>query len=66
MARKDLVAVYGGLGLIVAAFALIAGIIAAPILPGVGSSAVAVSDAADEPALHPLVAPVSLQTDKPG
>lgn len=40
MARKDLMAVYGRLGLIMAAFALVVGIIAAPILPKFGTPAV--------------------------
>lgn len=66
MARKDVVSVYGRLGLIVAAFALVAGIIAAPIIPRLGSSVVAVSDTADEPDLRLPIAPVSLQADKPG
>jgi hypothetical protein len=33
MKRKDLLALYGRLGLVVAAFALITGIVAAPLLP---------------------------------
>jgi hypothetical protein len=34
MTRKDVLAWYGHVGLIVAAFALIGGIVAAPLLPG--------------------------------
>ncbi|GEO18173.1 hypothetical protein [Microvirga aerophila] len=34
MTRKDVLAWYGQVGLIVAAFALIGGIVAAPLLPG--------------------------------
>ena len=63
MTRKDLVAVYGRVGLAIAAFALVAGIIAAPILPKFGSTAVAVSNPQGEPTLRSLVAPASLKTN---
>jgi hypothetical protein len=62
MTRKNLVAVYGRVGLTIAAFALIAGIIAAPILPKFGFSAVAMSKPQDEPTFRPLVTPASFKT----
>jgi hypothetical protein len=63
MTRKDLVAVSGRVGLTIAAFALIAGIIATPILPKLGSSAVAGSKRQDEPNFRPLVTPASFKTN---
>ncbi len=62
MTSKDLVAVCGRLG-IIAAFALVAGIIAAPILPKFSSPAVAVSKPQDEPAFRSLVMPASFKTN---
>ncbi len=63
MTRKDLVAVYGRAGLVIAAFALVAGIIAAPILPTLGSPAVVASAPQGEPALRSLVTWASLKTN---
>jgi hypothetical protein len=62
MTRKDLVAVSGRVGLTIAAFALIAGIIATPILPKLGSYVVAGSKRQDEPTFRPLVTPASFKT----
>ncbi len=63
MTRKDLVAVYGRAGLVIAAFALVAGIIAAPILPKFGSATVALSKPQDEPTFRSLVTPAGFKTN---
>jgi hypothetical protein len=63
MVRKDLVAAYGRIGLIIAAFVFIAGIIAAPILPKFGSPVVAASKPHHEPSLRLPITPASLQTN---
>jgi hypothetical protein len=62
---KDLAAAYVRIGLIIAAFALITGIIASPILPRFGSPAVVASKQHQGPAFHRTITPVSFQTDKP-
>jgi hypothetical protein len=62
---KDLVAAYARIGLIIAAFALITGIIASPILPRVGSPGVVASKQHQERAFHRVITPASFQTDKP-
>ena len=62
---KDLVAAYARMGLIIAAFALITGIIASPILPRFGSPAVVASKQHFEPAFHRAITPASFRTDKP-
>jgi hypothetical protein len=63
MTRKDLVAVYGRAGLTMAAFALVAGIIASPILPKFGSPAVVVSKQQDGQPFRSLVTPASFKTN---
>lgn len=63
MTRKDLMAVYGRAGLTIAAFALVAGIIASPILPKFGSPAVVVSEPHGEPPFRSLITPVSFKTN---
>ncbi len=63
MTRKDLVAIYGRVGLAIAAFALVAGIIAAPVLQMLGPSPVVASNPQDEPAFRSLVTPTSLKTN---
>ena len=63
MARKDLMVVYGRTGLAIAAFVLVAGIIAAPVLPKLGSSPIVASKPQDEPALRSLVTSASLKTN---
>jgi hypothetical protein len=62
---KDLVTAYARIGLIIAAFALVTGIIASPILPRFGSPAVVASKQHQEPAFHRVITPASFQTDKP-
>ncbi|MCB5173694.1 hypothetical protein ACFOYU_11810 [Microvirga sp. GCM10011540] len=56
-------ATYWRIGLTVAAFALIAGIIAAPIFPKLGSPDVVASTPHQGPAPRLPVSPASLQTD---
>jgi hypothetical protein len=63
MTRTDLISVYGRIGLIIAAFVLIAGIIAAPILPRFGSPVVTASKPQHEPAFRPLITPASLEVN---
>jgi hypothetical protein len=63
MTRKDLVAVYGRGGPAIAAFALIAGIIAAPVLQKLGPSPVVALKPQDEPTFRSLVTPASLKTN---
>ena len=63
MTRKDLVATYGRIGLAIAAFALVAGIIAAPVLPKLGPSPIVASKSQDEPTLRSLIAPANLTTN---
>ena len=63
MTRKDLMATYGRAGLTIAAFALVAGIIAAPVLPKLGPSPVVASQPQDEPTFRSLVTPASLKTN---
>ena len=63
MTRRDLVAVYGRFGVIIAAFALIAGVVAAPILPNPGTSSVVASKPHYEPDLRLPVTPASLKTN---
>jgi hypothetical protein len=65
---KDLVAAYARIGLIIAAFALVTGIIASPILPRFGSPAVVAAKQPFEPTFDRAITPASLQTgqtDKP-
>ena len=50
MPRNGLVALYGRLGMIVAAFALVAFVIAGPLLRKIWSSPVTVTDTLKEPA----------------
>jgi hypothetical protein len=63
MTRSDLITAFGRVGLTIAAFALVMGIIAAPILPKFSSPAVAVSKPQDKPAFRSLFMPVSLKTN---
>jgi hypothetical protein len=63
MTRRDLIAAYGQLGIIIAAFVLIAGIIAAPILPKSATSAVIASKPHYQPDLHLPITPASFKRD---
>lgn len=66
MARKELMALYGRLGLIVAAFAFIAGIVAAPLLQRAWFSDLTVTEHNSEPALLLPKTPVAFTTEKQG
>jgi anti-sigma-K factor RskA len=63
MTRKDLMANYGRIGLAIAAFALVASIIAAPVLQKLGPSPVVASKQRDEPTFRSLVTPASQKTN---
>ena len=63
MMGRDVIAVYGRVGLIIAAFVLVAGIIAAPVLEKLGPSPVVASKPQDEPTFRSLVTPASLKTN---
>ena len=62
MTRKDLMVVYGRTGLAIAAFVLVAGIIAAPVLPKWGSALIVTAEPQDEPAFRSLITSVNLKT----
>jgi hypothetical protein len=66
MACKDLIAIYGRLGLIVAVFALVIGIVAEPILPSLGSISVVVSKQKTDPANQLRLTPAALGVDEQG
>ena len=63
MTCKNLMVVYGRTGLAIAAFVLVAGIIAAPVLPKLGPSPIVTSKPQDEHALRSLVTSASLKTN---
>jgi hypothetical protein len=63
MARRDLIAGYGRAGLIIAAFVLIAGIVAAPILPKTGTPTAIASKPYHEPNQLLPITPASFQKD---
>ncbi|KLK89471.1 hypothetical protein AA309_31165 [Microvirga vignae] len=63
MTGRDLIAVYGRFGLIIAAFAFIAVIIAAPILPKSRTSAVVASKPHYDLDLHLPITPASFKRD---
>ena len=62
MSHKDLVALYGRLGLIVAAFAFVVGIVAGPLLQKVWSPGLTVTEKSEKPALRQPIVPASLQS----
>jgi hypothetical protein len=64
MTSRDRCVAYGQLGLIIAAFVFVAGIIAAPILPKSGTSAVVASKSHYEPDLHLPITPASFKRDQ--
>ena len=59
MIGRDVIAVYGRVGLIIAAFVLVA----APVLEKLGPSSVVASKPQDEPTFRSLVTPASLKTN---
>jgi hypothetical protein len=66
MARRDLVALYGRLGLIVAAFAFVAGIVAGPLLQKLWAPALTVTEHQEDPSLHLPAVPASLVSKDQG
>jgi hypothetical protein len=65
MMGRNMIAVYGRAGLIIAAFVLIAGIITAPILPRVGAPVVTASTSQNEPTIRLPITPASLPANYP-
>ena len=63
MTRKEMMAMGARIALCVAAFALIAGIVAAPILPKFGSPEAVASARSAEPTQRLPISPASLQID---
>jgi hypothetical protein len=66
MALKDMLSLYGRIGLIVAAFAFVAGIVAGPVLEKILFSELEVTERSTPPALPPADMPSERQTGKPG
>src|SRR5215204_1603539 len=66
MRRKDLMAAYRRLGIIIAAFALIAGISAAPLLQREQSPTATSSGQRNEPELHSHEVPTAPLAEKQG
>jgi hypothetical protein len=66
MASKDLMALYGRLGLIIAAFALITAIVAEPLLPRFWSSSVTVAEQQPNPVRPMRPIPAALTVDEQG
>jgi hypothetical protein len=66
MAFKDVLSLCGRIGLIVAAFAFVAGIIAGPLLERIWSSPLTVTQNNDNPLPVPPKVPADPQTGKPG
>jgi hypothetical protein len=63
MMGRNLIVVYGRAGLIIGAFVLLAGIIAAPLLPLIGSPVVTASRPQSEPAGRLPITPASFQAN---
>ena len=63
MERRDLITIYGRMGLIIAAFTLIAGIIAAPILPKTGIPTAIASKSYQKPNLLLPITSASVHKD---
>lgn len=66
MTRKDLVTRYAQLGLIVAAFVLVASIIAAPLLQRVWAPAVTASLTSNEHTVRLPITPIAVKTERRG
>ncbi len=66
MAYKDVLSLCGRIGLIVAAFAFVAGIIAGPLLERVWSSRLTVTQNSGAPVPAPPKVPVESQAGQPG
>jgi hypothetical protein len=66
MALKDMLSLCGRIGLIVAAFAFVAGIVAGPLLEKLLSSHLTVTERNDQPSLPPVETLSEQQTGKQG
>lgn len=66
MAYKDVLSLCGRIGLVVAAFAFVAGIVAGPLLERMWSSPLTVTQNNDAPLPVPPKAPADPQAGKPG
>lgn len=64
MARKDLMGLYGRLGLMMAAFAIVIGIVAAPLIERVWPSPVTLSENNGKPAARPIKLPSRIVAEK--
>jgi hypothetical protein len=65
MALRDVLSLYGRIGLIVAAFTFVAGIVAGPVLEKILSSPLSVTERSIQPALPPAGTPSERQSGKP-
>ena len=66
MALRDVLSLYGRIGLIVAAFTFVAGIVAGSILERIRSSPVSVTERSIQPALPQADTPSERHTGRPG
>lgn len=66
MAFKDALSLCGRIGLMLAAFAFVAGIVAGPLLEKVWSSRLTVTENSDTPAPLPPRVPVGPEAGQPG
>jgi hypothetical protein len=66
MALRDVLSLYGRIGLIVAAFAFVAGIVAGPVLEKVLFSQLTVTETSTQPELPPASIPSERQAGKSG
>jgi hypothetical protein len=66
MALRDVLSLYGRIGLIVAAFAFVAGIVAGPVLKKILFSPLSVTERSVHPALPLSGTPSERQAGKPG
>jgi hypothetical protein len=66
MALRDVLSFCGRIGLIVAAFAFVASIVAGPLLEKVLFAQLTVTERSAQPALPPADTPSEQQTRKPG
>jgi len=66
MALRDVLSLYGRIGLIVAAFAFVVGIIAGPLLEKVLFTDIEVTERSTHPTLPPVNTPSERQTGTPG
>jgi hypothetical protein len=66
MAYKDVLSLYGRVGLILAAFAFVAGIVAGPLLGRMWSQSVTVTQNSGTPLPAPPAVPADREAGRPG